>query len=146
MNWPCCARLAAVFVFGCVLGCSSYKNPTVYAAQGKVTIDGKPIKGFAKIVFVSATDASKKATGIVDPSGNYNISNLPPGACKVSLLPMNPPPSSGPAPGVPPTAPVAQNAGPFAEIHPKLLDPNKSGKQVDITQTSSTLDIDFSTK
>ncbi|MGL6075521.1 MAG: hypothetical protein ACRC8S_15310 [Fimbriiglobus sp.] len=163
INLRSALAIATFSVAALALGCSSPPPNEELPGEpvsGKVTVDGKNPNTYATILFVSVSDPSQTATAGLEPSGNFR-GRAPLGKCKVALKISSGPGSGGgnmsskggskgPPPGGPPTgAPSGgnKNAAPpkmsgAVDITPKMLDPNKSGVEVEVVPNAD-LTLEF---
>ncbi|HEX4606894.1 MAG TPA: hypothetical protein VH092_01690 [Urbifossiella sp.] len=77
-------RIGSLIVLLAVAGCGSSKPPRA-PVTGKVTVAGKaPLTGGA-IRFEWVGDPTEVGSGIIDPTGAYEVSDAPVGECKVII-------------------------------------------------------------
>lgn len=73
-------RVGAVIAIGFALASAGCGGTKVYPVKGKVTFDGKPMKGGGSIAFMPMTSQEgKTAGGTIDPDGNYELMTNKPG-------------------------------------------------------------------
>jgi hypothetical protein len=125
------------------LGCSGGKPSLV---KGKVTLDGKPVKG--DVVFVG----EKEHAMPINADGTYSIPNLKKGTYKVAVRPRKAPPGVSEEVAAIPTGGTGKDAAPTAggaatvavdAVPPpaKYAAPNSSGLSFEVKGGEETYDI-----
>jgi hypothetical protein len=114
---PLLLTAGALFLFaGCGRGTGSI--------SGKVTLDGQALPGG----LLSVTDSEDQVrTGRVQPDGAYSISNIAPGAARITVQTLKSLPTIRS-----PNPKDAEPFGKFVEIPLKYGDKDKSGIKLDV--------------
>lgn len=69
-----------------VVGCNyqSVQHVDRATVSGRVTFGEEPLRG-GSVTFISTTDASKRATGVLKPDGTFSITDVPIGPARVAI-------------------------------------------------------------
>ena len=126
-----CARLLAFgLLTACVVGCSNGGKKVTIA--GTVTYKGEPLRsGILRVV----STGGEFATAPIRPDGTFTLTDVVPGEVQVGIMPEPQPSSSSDGKG--------RSAPRQVPIPAKYQDPQKSGLNYTITDTSQPLAIEL---